>query len=169
MNAPTQHELETLAGEVGTYLREAEQMLATAESCTGGWVSQCLTAIPGSSAWYERGFITYSYAAKSELLGVPSELIVARGAVSEPVALAMAEGALTHSTADWSLAITGIAGPDGGTPEKPVGTVCFAWAGCDGTRQVSTRHFAGTRAEVRAQAVATALHGLLGHIGRAMA
>lgn len=161
MNAPDQPVLETLAARLGEQLRLAGHTLATAESCTGGWLSQCLTAIPGSSAWYDRGFITYSYAAKTELLGVPSELIMSRGAVSEAVALAMAEGALARSQANWSVAITGIAGPDGGTPEKPVGTVCFAWMGSDGSRRVTTLHLAGDRTSIRAQAVATALHGLI--------
>ena len=119
MNTTDQATLEALAERLGVLLRSAGQTVATAESCTGGWVGQCLTAIPGSSAWYDRGFVTYSYASKSDLLGVPAELIATRGAVSEAVALAMADGALAHSVADWSVAITGIAGPDGGTPDKP--------------------------------------------------
>ena len=138
MTDTDQAALEALAERLGTQLRAAGQTVATAESCTGGWVGQCLTAIPGSSAWYDRGFVTYSYASKSDLLGVPAELIATRGAVSEAVALSMAEGVLAHSVADWSVAITGIAGPDGGTPDKPVGTVCFAWAGRDGMRATRT-------------------------------
>ncbi len=161
MSTPDQSVLEALAARLGEQLRGTGHTLATAESCTGGWLGQCLTAIPGSSAWYDRGFVTYSYAAKSELLGVPSELIMTRGAVSEAVALSMAEGALARSQANWSIAITGIAGPDGGTPEKPVGTVCLAWMGTDGSRRVSTLHLSGDRASIRAQAVATALHGLI--------
>lgn len=169
MTDTDQAALEALAERLGTQLRAAGQTVATAESCTGGWVGQCLTAIPGSSAWYDRGFVTYSYASKSDQLGVPAELIATRGAVSEPVALAMADGALANSVADWSVAVTGIAGPEGGTPEKPVGTVCFAWAGRDGTRHAITHRFAGSRAEVRAQAVATALAGLIERAGRLLA
>ena len=169
MNTTDQATLEALAERLGVLLRSAGQTVATAESCTGGWVGQCLTAIPGSSAWYDRGFVTYSYASKSDLLGVPAELITTRGAVSEAVALAMADGALSHSVADWSVAITGIAGPDGGTPDKPVGTVCFAWAGPDQTLQVSTQHFPGNREEVRAQTVAHALTVLLDHLHRPLA
>ncbi len=169
MNTTDQATLEALAERLGVLLRSAGQTVATAESCTGGWVGQCLTAIPGSSAWYDRGFVTYSYASKSDLLGVPAQLIATRGAVSEAVALSMAEGVLAHSVADWSVAITGIAGPDGGTPDKPVGTVCFAWAGRDGTRATRTCRFVGHRAEVRAQAVATALTGLIEHAGRLLA
>ena len=161
MNTPTQSVLETLAARLGEQLRLAGHTLATAESCTGGWLGQCLTAIPGSSAWYDRGFITYSYAAKTELLGVPKELIMTRGAVSEAVALAMAEGALRNSRADWAVAITGIAGPTGGSPQKPVGTVCFAWGCRDGRIVTSTRHFPGSREDVRAQSVEHALSGLI--------
>ena len=163
MTDTDQAALEALAERLGTQLRAAGQTVATAESCTGGWVGQCLTAIPGSSAWYDRGFVTYSYASKSDQLGVPAELIATRGAVSEPVALAMADGALANSVADWSVAVTGIAGPDGGTPEKPVGTVCFGWAWKRDRPQVRSerRHFAGDRIAVRAQAVRTALAGVL--------
>ena len=173
MNTTDQATLEALAERLGVLLRSAGQTVATAESCTGGWVgwvqhaSEELT--PGSPAWYDRGFVTYSYASKSDLLGVPAQLIATRGAVSEAVALAMADGALSHSVADWSVAITGIAGPDGGTPDKPVGTVCFAWAGRDGMRATRTCCFVGHRAEVRAQAVATALTGLIERAGRLLA
>ncbi|MDR2452122.1 MAG: nicotinamide-nucleotide amidase [Candidatus Accumulibacter sp.] len=163
---PDQASLERLAGRVGAALLAGRLTLATAESCTGGWVSQCLTAIAGSSAWFERGFVTYSNAAKRELLGVPEETLAARGAVSQPVAVAMAEGALRRSRADWSLAITGIAGPDGGTAEKPVGTVCFAWAARDGQATAETRHFSGDRRAIRAQAVACALRGVLERLAR---
>lgn len=169
MNAPDQAALEALAARLGERLLTQGERIATVESCTGGWIAQCLTAIAGSSDWFERGFVTYSNAAKSESVGVPPELIAAHGAVSEPVARAMALGALAHSPADWALAVTGIAGPGGGTPEKPVGTVCFAWAqrageGGDaflGECTTQTRRFAGDRTAVRAQTVAHALGGLL--------
>lgn len=157
---PTQDTLEALAGELATALLAAGQTLATAESCTGGWVGQVLTAIAGSSVWYERGFITYSDAAKQEHLGVPGELLARHGAVSEETARAMAVGTLAASCADWALAVTGIAGPSGGSPEKPVGTVCFAWAPRGGVPTSRTCHLAGDRRAVRAQAVAIALQGL---------
>ena len=118
-------ELEKLAEQVGLRLIDRGEMLATAESCTGGWVAQSLTAIAGSSAWFDRGFVTYSNAAKVDMLGVPETTLARQGAVSEATARAMALGALVHSRAHWALAITGIAGPTGGTIDKPVGTVCF--------------------------------------------
>lgn len=136
-------------------------MLCCAESCTGGWVAQTLTAIAGSSNWFERGFVTYSNAAKTDLLGVEASLIETQGAVSEAVARVMALGALAHSPADWSVAITGIAGPSGGSIHKPVGTICFAWAYRHGECEVQTRHFTGDRAAVREQAVDHALQILL--------
>ena len=165
MNAPDQATLEVLAARVGALLLANGQTLATAESCTGGWVAQCLTAIAGSSAWVERGFVTYSNEAKQEMLGVPGETLQLHGAVSEATAAAMAAGALAHSRADWSLAITGVAGPSGGSPEKPVGLVCFAWADRDGALSVETCRFAGDRESVRAQSVAHALEGLLRYAG----
>ena len=161
MTRPDQSLLEALAGRVGAALLADRLALATAESCTGGWVSQCLTAIAGSSEWFERGFVTYSNAAKQEMLGVSEATLAAHGAVSQPVAVAMAEGALRHSHADWAVAVTGIAGPTGGSAEKPVGTVCFAWAVRDGATTTETRHFAGDREAVRAQSVACALAVLL--------
>ena len=156
-----QSDLETLAAQVGTLLLSNGQKLATAESCTGGWVAQCLTAIAGSSAWFERGFVTYSNDAKHEMLGVELATLNTHGAVSEAVAGAMAAGALSHSHADWALAITGIAGPDGGSAGKPVGTVCFGWAGTEGVVEVETRHFLGNREEIRYQSVVFALKGVL--------
>ena len=157
----SQEALELLAAQVGELLRTNGQRLATAESCTGGWIAQCLTAIAGSSDWFERGFVTYSNEAKREMLGVESDTLVAHGAVSEATAAAMAAGALRHSHADWALAVTGIAGPGGGLPDKPVGTVCFGWACSDGRVETQTVHFAGDRELVRAQTVAHALEGLL--------
>jgi nicotinamide-nucleotide amidase len=141
-------------------------MLACAESCTGGLVAAACTSLAGSSAWFERGFVTYSNAAKSELLGVPAALITAHGAVSEPVARAMAAGALTHARAQASIAVTGIAGPTGGSADKPVGTVWFGW-GVDGRLATQCRRFEGDRAAVRAQAAAHALAGLLARINEA--
>jgi len=161
MKHPDQHFLETLAGQLGALLLSEQQRLVTAESCTGGWVAQCLTAIAGSSQWFDRGFVTYSNEAKLEMLGVPPDTLAEHGAVSQPVAVAMAEGALRHSRADWAVAITGVAGPTGGSLEKPVGTVCFAWACRDGRVATETGHFAGNRNEIRAHSVAYALSGLL--------
>jgi len=155
-----QSQLESLAAEVGACLQQSGQVLVTAESCTGGWVGQCLTAIAGSSAWYDGGFVTYSNSAKMQLLGVLESTLKRHGAVSEPTARAMAEGALGRSTANWSLAITGIAGPGGGSRNKPVGTVCFAWAQRDGGCIAETCHFEGDRQSVRAQAVNHALCGI---------
>ena len=154
-------QLEALAAKVGALLLANGQQLATAESCTGGWVAQCLTSIAGSSGWFERGFVTYSDQAKREMLGVGSDTLAAHGAVSEATAAAMAGGALRHSHADWALAVTGVAGPSGGSAGKPVGTVCFAWAGPDARVDTETRHFQGDREAVRAQSVAHALSGLL--------
>ena len=153
-------ELLALADQFGHALKQAGRSVATAESCTGGWLGEVLTSVPGSSLWYERGFITYSNMAKREMLGVRTETLTRFGAVSEQTARAMAEGALAHSHADLAVAITGIAGPAGGSPEKPVGTVCFAW----GARRVpvysTTRRFAGDREAVRRAAVKAAIEGL---------
>jgi nicotinamide-nucleotide amidase len=153
--------LEELAGRVGGLLLEQRRMLATAESCTGGWAAQAVTAVAGSSAWFDRGFVTYSNDAKIEMLGVTATTLERHGAVSEATARAMAQGALKHSRAIWALAITGIAGPTGGTPAKPVGMVCLAWAQRNGGCEALTCQFAGTRAEVRQQAVRLALSGAL--------
>jgi len=154
-------ELEKLAERLGGALLSRGEWLAVAESCTGGWLAQSVTAIAGSSAWFDRGFVTYSNAAKADMLGVPESTLERHGAVSEATARAMAQGVLAYSRADWSVAITGIAGPSGGTPEKPVGTVFFAWAQRDGGCEAQVRCFAGDRAAVREQAVAVALNGLL--------
>jgi nicotinamide-nucleotide amidase len=135
-------------------------MLVTAESCTGGWVAQAVTSIAGSSDWFERGYVTYSNAAKREALGVSKKILVRYGAVSEPTARAMAQGALKKSRAGIAVAITGIAGPGGGTPGKPVGTVCFAWAQGRKIRS-ETRRFTGGRGRVRRQSVIHALRGVL--------
>lgn len=154
-------DLLTLSESLGHCLRDRGEWLATAESCTGGWVAQSITAIAGASAWFDRGFVTYSNAAKGEMLGVPDATLGRHGAVSEATARAMALGAIAHSRADWALAITGVAGPAGGSPEKPVGTVCFAWAQRDGGCEAQTCCFDGDRQVVREQSVRHALAGLL--------
>ncbi|MFN3749974.1 MAG: CinA family protein [Thiobacillus sp.] len=154
-------ELHQLAVDLSEKLRARGWMLATAESCTGGWVGHLLTSLPGSSQWYERGFITYANAAKVEMLGVSPETLQMHGAVSEITAAEMALGALKHSHAQATLSITGIAGPGGGTPQKPVGLVCYGWALADGTVMSSTCRLDGDREEIRSRAVAAALRGLI--------
>lgn len=158
--------LEALSAALGHALQAKGWQLALAESCTGGMVSQAVTAIAGSSGWFDRGFVTYSNEAKVDMLGVAEKLIQAHGAVSEPVANAMALGAIQHSHAQISASITGIAGPTGGSLEKPVGTVCFGWAIKTDAEQpmkliVETRYFEGDRAAIRQQAASHALTGLL--------
>jgi nicotinamide-nucleotide amidase len=135
-------------------------MIATAESCTGGLVAGAITSIAGSSGWFERGFVTYSDLAKEQQLGVASSTIERFGAVSEETAKAMAQGAVRGSAAQWAVAVTGVAGPDGGSPDKPVGTVWFAWAGPDHL-QALKRQFDGVRAAVRQASVQVALEGLI--------
>jgi len=153
------------ARRVGELLRRERLMLATAESCTAGGIAFAVTQIPGSSAWFERGFITYSNESKLKVLGVSPVYLRDYGAVSEPVARSMALGCLNHSAAQVAVAVTGIAGPDGGSPEKPIGTVCLAWAirrdpGVAPWVRTATRLFDGDRALVRTQAVLEALDGL---------
>ena len=150
-----------LARKVGERLKARRALLVTAESCTGGWVSQAVTAIAGSSDWFERGFVTYSNAAKEEMLGVRPATISKHGAVSEETAREMALGALQHSRGTIALAITGIAGPSGGSAAKPVGTVCFAWARKGHDASAETRRFSGDREAVRRQSVDHALRKLL--------
>jgi nicotinamide-nucleotide amidase len=142
-------------------LRQRGWRLATAESCTGGLIAGVCTGLSGSSEWLDRGFVTYSNAAKVAQLGVPESLIALHGAVSEPVACAMAEGALRHSLAQVSVAVTGVAGPTGGSPDKPVGTVCVAWATPPSGLRVATYRFEGDRDAVRTATVRQALVGLL--------
>ncbi|MBI5862044.1 MAG: CinA family protein [Rhodocyclales bacterium] len=158
-------ELVALSAAIGAACHQSRLLLATAESCTGGWVAQVITHTPGSSAWFERGFVTYSNAAKSELLGVRAETLAGFGAVSIETAQEMAEGALKHSRAQVSLAITGIAGPGGGSPGKPVGTVCFAWCRAGALAQTEMLHFTGEREAIRRQSVVHALKGLLSRLG----
>ncbi len=158
--------LERLARQLGDRAQAAGVFVAVAESCTGGWLAKVITDIPGSSGWFDRGFVTYSNAAKQELLGVRGDTLEAHGAVSEETAAEMAQGALAHSRAGLAVAITGIAGPGGAVPGKPVGTVCFGFAGEDRAPETETRHFAGDRRAVRMQSVRHALEGLLARLGR---
>jgi nicotinamide-nucleotide amidase len=150
-----------LAVQVGTAFQARALTLATAESCTGGWVGMAVTAVPGSSEWYDRGFITYTNRAKSEMLGVTADTLEKFGAVSEQTVRAMVVGALAHSHARIAVAVSGVAGPSGGTPAKPVGTVCLAWGRSDGDPFAETCHFAGDRDAVREQSVERALEGVL--------
>lgn len=154
-------DLDDLARRVGEVLKSRERMMVTAESCTGGWISAAVTAIAGSSAWFERGFVTYTYISKREMLGVKAETLEAHGAVSEACVREMAAGALRNSHAQVAVAVSGTAGPSGGTPAKPVGTVCFGWALAGEAPSTETRHFEGDREAVRRQAVTHALEGVL--------
>lgn len=153
-----------LSTELGRLLQKHHQVLATAESCTGGGVATAMTDIGGSSAWFDRAFITYSNEAKMEMLAVRSETLQQHGAVSEPIVLEMVVGALKYSNATMAVSISGIAGPGGGSDEKPVGTVCFAWADVNGWQAVKTVHFSGNRRAVRSQAVEYALKTLCDHL-----
>lgn len=164
-SVPNDSELLELAHRVGDALRGRGWMLTTAESCTGGWIGQIVTAAAGSSQWYERGFVTYSNLAKQEQLGVSVTTLSRRGAVSEATARAMAEGALKHSRAQVAVAVTGIAGPGGGTSEKPVGTVWIAWAAKNRDSASRCHHFRGERDSIRRQSVAAALAGLIEFVG----
>jgi len=149
-----------LAQKVAAALKAKGLRLATAESCTGGWVAMALTAVPGSSDWFERGYVTYSNAAKQEDLGVAAKTLRAQGAVSEAVAREMAAGAQKRAGAQVALAITGVAGPTGGTKDKPVGMVCFAWAHGSKIRS-ETKRFDGDRESVRRQSVIHALERVM--------
>jgi nicotinamide-nucleotide amidase len=154
-------QLMTLVSDLAAQLQARGAQLATAESCTGGLIAATCTDVSGSSAWFERGFVTYSNQAKTELLGVDAALIDAHGAVSEAVARAMAEGALARSRAQVAVAVTGVAGPTGGSPDKPVGTVWLAWSVQGGDTRALRCKFPGDRAAVRWATVAQALQGLL--------
>lgn len=153
--------LETDLTQISLRLKAKHRLLATAESCTGGMIAAACTDQAGSSDWFERGFVTYSNEAKTELLGVPAALIAQEGAVSEAVVRAMADGALARSRAHVSLAVTGIAGPTGGSVAKPVGTVWFGWC-VNGATHSAVQHFQGDRAAVRAASTRYALQRLLG-------
>ena len=149
-----------LARKVGRRLRAAGAMLVTAESCTGGWVSEVVTSVSGSSRWFERGFVTYSDAAKRQMLGVNKKTLRKHGAVSQETAREMAKGALKRSRGTIAVAVTGVAGPTGGSAAKPVGTVCFSWR-TEKTSRSETQHFKGDRESVRRQSVVRALEGVL--------
>jgi len=150
-----------LAQQLGEACRLRGRTLVLAESCTAGGVAEAITRIPGSSAWFDRGFVTYSDESKSELLGVSPDTLLDHGAVSEAAAREMVLGALRWSRADTGVAITGVAGPDGGTTRKPVGLVWFAWCVRGGAARVESRQFSGDREAIRRQAIETALKGLL--------
>lgn len=158
---PDAEQLESRARRLGEVLRAKGQRLVVAESCTGGWIAQTATAIPGSSDWFDRGYVTYSNRAKMEVLGVTARTLAAHGAVSEETVAAMAAGALAVAGVEVAVAVTGVAGPAGGTPEKPVGTVWFGW--CLAGREPLTKliRFDGDRQSVRAQTVAVALDELI--------
>lgn len=149
----------SLAQKVGLKLKQKGQKLVTAESCTGGLVAEVITNIPGSSKWFERGFVTYSLESKIELLDVPRKMLFEDGAVSESVAKKMATGALAKSNADWAIAVTGIVGPGGGTAKTPVGFVWIAWANSH-TVLAETFQFSGDRLRIRKKAAKAALFGL---------
>lgn len=154
-----------LAERLGQKLAEQRLQLTVAESCTGGWIAKVLTDIPGSSAWFDRGFVTYSNAAKQDMLGVSATTLADHGAVSQAVVSEMAAGALSHSHAQLAVAVSGIAGPDGGSEDKPVGTVWLAWRRQGQVCRVARHLFAGDRDAVRYQAVEMALQGLLDGLG----
>ncbi|MCF8197717.1 MAG: nicotinamide-nucleotide amidohydrolase family protein [Sulfuritalea sp.] len=156
---------ESIAAAALASASQHKVLIATAESCTGGWAAQAITHTAGSSEWFERGFVTYSNEAKIEMLGIRPVTLEKHGAVSQEIAAEMAEGALKYSNAMISLSITGIAGPTGGSPGKPVGTVCFAWCRTGEKATADTVIFAGNREEIRRQAVIYALQGLLKRIG----
>ena len=164
-NPVTDATLEEIALAAGRILRQKGLMLAVAESCTGGWIAQAITSIEGSSGWFERGFVTYTNISKREMLGVSATTLARQGAVSEATVRAMAEGALEHSHADVALAVTGIAGPGGGSAERPVGTVWVAWAGKHRDTIASRYSFTGERAQVRRQSVVAALAGMMDFLG----
>ena len=159
----TEAELKYLVARIGNELVSRGEMLVTAESCTGGWVSMLITSIAGSSSWFDRGFVTYSNEAKQEMLAVDKQVIEIHGAVSEESARHMVQGAIEHSNAQAGLSVTGIAGPGGGSPEKPVGTVCFGWL-VDGQCETETCHFSGNREEIREQSVRQVLTGILARL-----
>ncbi len=157
--------LDRLARRLGDLLRQRGWRLVTAESCTAGWVAKVVTDIPGSSAWLDRGFVSYSNEAKQEMLGVSPTTLAHYGAVSEETVREMVAGALSRSRAQVAVAVSGIAGPGGGTDSKPVGTVCFAWALTGGEVRIQRVQFAGNREEVRHQAVRVAIERLVDLLG----
>ena len=164
MIVPTDADLDALAQATGARLLAARQMLVTAESCTGGWIAKAVTDVAGSSAWFDCGLVAYSYEAKQALLGVRPQTLETFGAVSRDTVVEMVSGALVHSGATVAVAVTGIAGPGGGTEDKPVGTVWVAWKRRGGYPRAEVFHFEGDRDAVRRQTVATALRGLEHHM-----
>ena len=156
--------MKNLAQKVGEALLAKRVKMATAESCTGGWVAQAVTAVPGSSGWFDCGFVSYSNTAKQKMLGVDPDVLEAKGAVSESVVAQMAEGALRNSDADIAVAISGIAGPGGGEEDKPVGTVWFAWAITEHPTVTCLSFFNGDRDEIRHQSVEQALEGVMAYL-----
>ncbi|MGR9115018.1 MAG: CinA family protein [Gammaproteobacteria bacterium] len=156
-----EHEIIALAERLGHRLKERGFKIATAESCTGGGIAQAITEIPGSSEWFDRSFVTYSNAAKIQMLGVKPETLVHYGAVSAETAKEMVEGALLRSEADGAVAVTGIAGPGGGTESKPVGTVFIAWQWRGQTARISKFLFSGDRRQIRQATVKAALDGII--------
>ena len=159
--SPISQNLYELATQVGVALCARNYSLAVAESCTGGWIAKAMTDVSGSSDWFDRGFVTYSNQAKQEMLGVAPETLAAHGAVSAPVVAEMAAGALNHSQARFAVAVSGVAGPGGGSEDKPVGTVYLAWAWRDHAPLIQRRQFAGDREEIRRQTVRVALERLI--------
>ena len=149
------------ASTLADTLLQQDIMLATAESCTGGGISHLLTSLPGSSTWFERGFVTYSNEAKQDMLGVSALTLEKHGAVSEECAAEMAAGAVSHSRAEVAVSVTGIAGPGGGSPGKPVGTVCFGWCRREAGRLTAVHVFEGDREAVRQQSISMAIQGLI--------
>jgi nicotinamide-nucleotide amidase len=160
MSVPTDEELHVLAHRLGDRLRQGRDHLVTAESCTGGWIAKCVTDIAGSSDWFDCGLAAYSYEAKQALLGVRPQTLETHGAVSRETVIEMVSGALVSSGASVAVAVTGIAGPGGGSPDKPVGTVWIGWKRRGGYARAEVFQFSGDRDAVRRQTVATALDGL---------
>ena len=159
--------LYNLAAQLGKTLEQQGRILTTAESCTGGWIAKVITDVPGSSGWFEYGFVTYSNKAKEELLSVAPATLEQHGAVSAKTVTEMAQGALKRSRADLAVAVSGVAGPDGGSPDKPVGTVWLAWAVKNGSVRTHRQIFPGDRDAVRRQTVTMALEGLLDVLNQA--
>ncbi|KRG65125.1 damage-inducible protein CinA [Stenotrophomonas humi] len=160
MTSPTDIELDQLAARLGERLRAARDSVVTAESCTGGWIAKAMTGVAGSSDWFDSGMVAYSYEAKQALLGVRPQTLESQGAVSRETVIEMVSGALVHSGASVSVAVTGIAGPGGGSDDKPVGTVWIGWKRRGGYTRAELFHFDGDRDAVRRQTVAAALRGL---------
>lgn len=157
---PTDLELDQLAARLGQRLRAAHDRVVTAESCTGGWIAKAMTGVTGSSDWFDSGMVAYSYEAKQALLGVRPQTLESQGAVSRETVIEMVSGALVHSGASVAVAVTGIAGPGGGSADKPVGTVWIGWKRRGGYTRAELFHFDGDRDAVRRQTVAAALQGL---------